>query len=46
MIPHNVSNEYRIDLDGLRGIAITLVAVFHIWFGRVSGGRRKHSGVA
>ncbi|WP_414731606.1 acyltransferase family protein [Williamsia sp.] len=31
-------NEYRIDLDGLRGIAITLVAVFHIWFGRVSGG--------
>jgi peptidoglycan/LPS O-acetylase OafA/YrhL len=29
---------YRHDLDGLRGIAITLVAVFHIWFGRVSGG--------
>lgn len=29
---------YRIDLDGLRGVAITLVAVFHIWFGRVSGG--------
>ncbi|OZG30433.1 acyltransferase [Williamsia sp. 1138] len=31
-------SEYRLDLDGLRGIAITLVAVFHIWFGRVSGG--------
>ncbi len=29
---------YRYDLDGVRGIAIALVAVFHIWFGRVSGG--------
>lgn len=29
---------YRHDLDGLRGIAIALVAAFHIWFGRVSGG--------
>ncbi|WP_161894078.1 acyltransferase family protein [Gordonia spumicola] len=29
---------YRLDLDGLRGIAIFLVAVFHVWFGRVSGG--------
>lgn len=29
---------YRYDLDGLRGIAIFLVAVFHVWFGRVSGG--------
>jgi peptidoglycan/LPS O-acetylase OafA/YrhL len=29
---------YRYDLDGLRGIAIALVAMFHIWFGRVSGG--------
>ncbi|MFI5779746.1 acyltransferase family protein [Nocardia sp. NPDC051570] len=29
---------YRRDLDGLRGIAIALVVVFHIWVGRVSGG--------
>src|SRR6476661_6331309 len=32
------SGFYRHDLDGLRGIAIALVAIFHIWFGRVSGG--------
>jgi peptidoglycan/LPS O-acetylase OafA/YrhL len=32
------SDFYRHDLDGLRGVAILLVAVFHVWFGRVSGG--------
>ncbi|HZQ32540.1 MAG TPA: acyltransferase family protein [Mycobacterium sp.] len=32
------SEFYRHDLDGLRGVAIALVAMFHIWFGRVSGG--------
>ncbi|WP_428847330.1 acyltransferase family protein [Mycolicibacterium cosmeticum] len=32
------SGFYRHDLDGLRGVAIALVAVFHVWFGRVSGG--------
>ena len=32
------SGSYRHDLDGLRGVAILLVAGFHIWFGRVSGG--------
>ncbi|HEU0192103.1 MAG TPA: acyltransferase family protein [Mycobacterium sp.] len=32
------SGFYRHDLDGLRGVAIALVAVYHVWFGRVSGG--------
>jgi peptidoglycan/LPS O-acetylase OafA/YrhL len=39
--PHPRSRDnasYRHDLDGLRGVAIALVAVFHVWFGRVSGG--------
>jgi peptidoglycan/LPS O-acetylase OafA/YrhL len=34
----NRAGLYRHDLDGLRGIAIALVAMFHVWFGRVSGG--------
>ena len=33
-----VATAYRHDLDGLRGVAIALVALFHVWFGRVSGG--------
>ncbi len=33
-----IAGYYRHDLDGLRGVAILLVAVFHVWFGRVSGG--------
>jgi peptidoglycan/LPS O-acetylase OafA/YrhL len=36
--PTGFSGFYRYDLDGLRGIAIALVAMFHVWFGRVSGG--------
>ncbi|WP_006246954.1 acyltransferase family protein [Mycolicibacterium tusciae] len=36
--PARASEGYRHDLDGLRGVAILLVAVFHVWFGRVSGG--------
>ncbi|WP_299562541.1 acyltransferase family protein [uncultured Mycolicibacterium sp.] len=36
--PAAAKGFYRYDLDGLRGIAIALVAVFHVWFGRVSGG--------
>ncbi|MDH6279831.1 acyltransferase family protein [Prescottella agglutinans] len=33
-----VRAAYRHDLDGLRGLAIGLVVVYHVWFGRVSGG--------
>ena len=36
--PSTPAGGRRDDLDGLRGLAIALVAVFHIWFGRVSGG--------
>ncbi|MEC3915041.1 acyltransferase family protein [Nocardia sp. CDC160] len=33
-----IPGSYRLDLDGLRGVAIALVVAFHIWAGRVSGG--------
>jgi len=32
------TTPHRQDLNGLRGLAIGLVVVFHVWFGRVSGG--------
>ncbi|QRN81800.1 MAG: acyltransferase, partial [Nocardiopsis sp. BM-2018] len=30
--------EYRPDIEGLRAVAVLLIAVYHIWFGTVSGG--------
>ncbi|MBS0421821.1 MAG: acyltransferase [Proteobacteria bacterium] len=35
---HNKSSAFRPEIEGLRAIAAILVAVFHIWLGRVSGG--------
>jgi peptidoglycan/LPS O-acetylase OafA/YrhL len=32
------SLSYRRDIDGLRGLAIGLVVVFHVFIGRVSSG--------
>ncbi|GAB3996867.1 hypothetical protein GCM10029992_18190 [Glycomyces albus] len=30
--------QYLHEIDGLRGVAIVVIAVYHIWFNRVSGG--------
>ncbi|MEU3141084.1 acyltransferase family protein [Nocardiopsis alba] len=30
--------DHRPEIDGLRAVAVLLVAVYHVWFGRVSGG--------
>ena len=32
------AGNHRADLDGLRGVAIILVVIFHVFVGRVSGG--------
>ncbi|MEV2275216.1 acyltransferase family protein [Nocardiopsis sp. NPDC049922] len=29
---------FRPEIEGLRAVAVVLVAVYHVWFGRVSGG--------
>lgn len=36
--PSDVRRSRRHDIEGLRAIAALLVAAFHIWLGRVSGG--------
>lgn len=37
---HDTSHRpaHRREIDGLRAVAVLLVAVYHVWFGRVSGG--------
>src|SRR5438309_9157670 len=35
---HKPPAVFRPEIEGLRAIAAILVAVFHIWLGRVSGG--------
>ncbi|MBR8743391.1 acyltransferase family protein [Nocardiopsis sp. MG754419] len=32
------TDGHRSEIDGLRAVAVLLVAVYHVWFGRVSGG--------
>jgi peptidoglycan/LPS O-acetylase OafA/YrhL len=38
MTLHNRGSVFRPEIEGLRAIAALLVAVYHIWLGRVSGG--------
>ena len=33
-----LATGYRPELQGLRALAVVLVAVYHVWVGRVSGG--------
>src|SRR5699024_6930487 len=34
----NIERKFRPEIEGLRVVAALLVAVYHIWFNRVSGG--------
>ncbi|MDN6330813.1 MAG: acyltransferase, partial [Brachybacterium sp.] len=37
-LPTTQAGRFRPELHGLRGLAIGLVVLYHIWFDRVSGG--------
>ncbi|WP_033353508.1 acyltransferase family protein [Nocardiopsis xinjiangensis] len=34
----SAQSRHRLDIEGLRAVAALLIAVYHIWFGTVSGG--------
>ncbi|WP_238664050.1 acyltransferase family protein [Staphylococcus felis] len=34
----SIEKNFRPEIEGLRIVAALLVAIYHIWFGRVSGG--------
>lgn len=34
----NIERKFRPEIEGLRVVAALLVAIYHIWFGKVSGG--------
>lgn len=36
--PSGLRGGFRTDIEGLRAVAALLVAIYHIWLGRVSGG--------
>src|SRR4051794_7648256 len=37
-VPRTTTRSYRPELQGLRGLAVALVVVYHVWLNRVSGG--------
>lgn len=34
----NTANRFRVDVEGLRGLAVLMVIIGHVWIGKVSGG--------
>ena len=34
----DIERKFRPEIEGLRIVAALLVAIYHIWFGKVSGG--------
>ncbi|GAB3238895.1 acyltransferase family protein [Glycomyces halotolerans] len=36
--PGRARPRHLVEIDGLRGVAIVIIAAYHIWFNRVSGG--------
>src|SRR5690625_1510679 len=38
LVTKNKPRKFREEIEGLRAVAAILVAIYHIWFGNVSGG--------